>query len=525
DRREDRRSRIEIFYPHIFDPRSSIFDPRSSILKEGIMQTIWQDLRYGARMLVQKPGFTAIVVLSMALGISANATIFSFVNELLLRPPAVERPERLLEVWNHFRQGGSSFTSFEPLNYPEYEYYRDHNQVFTEMLAFDGDPAFISCSRKGQGEMVQGQYVSGNFFSCLGVKAAVGRTFLPEEDRTPGANPVVVLSHAFWRQRLGADPNVIGSTLILNGTSFSVIGIAPAGFAGLIVGVIPDVWVPLMMGPQARHEPELLTRRDSHWILGVGRLKPDVTSTQADADLNVLARQIEQAYPKTNEGYGAVVFPAMLLPGPARGFVSVFSGLLMLVVGLVLLIACANAASFLLARATSRRGEPAIGGARGGSRWRLIRQSLTESVSLACLSGALGLLLTQWTAPLVLALKPPTLPLRFAVTMDYRVFGFTLLVSLLAGLLFGLAPAWRVTRLDLAPTLKDGTSGEVYRKSRLRSVLVIGQVAICSLLLVGSGLCLRSLLNAQSIDPGFDPRNRVIATLDLLSLGYSESRG
>jgi predicted permease len=490
-----------------------------------LLEEVWQDLRYGARMLWKKPGFTAIVVLSMALGISANATIFSFVNELLLRPPSVERPGQLLEVWNHYRQGGSSFTSFEPLSYPEYESYRDHNQVFSEMLAFDGDPAFISWSRQGQGEMVQGQYVSGNFFSCLEVKAAVGRMFLPEEDRTPGAHPVVVLSHAFWRQRLGADPNVIGSTLILNGTSFSVIGIAPADFAGLIVGVMPDVWVPMMMGPQTRHEPELLTRRDSHWILGIGRLKPDITSTQAEADLNVLARQLEQAYPKTNAGYGAVVFPAMLLPGPARGVVGAFSGLLMLVVGLVLLIACANAASFLLARATSRRRETAIRAALGASRWQLIRQTLTESVLLACLSGALGLLLTQWTAPMVLALKPPTLPLRFAVSIDYRVFGFTLLVSLLAGLLFGLAPAWRGTRVDLTASLKDGTSGEGYRKSRLRGLLVIGQVAICSLLLVGSGLCLRSLLNAQSIDPGFDPGNRVIARLDLLSLGYSESRG
>ncbi|HEV2666660.1 MAG TPA: ABC transporter permease, partial [Blastocatellia bacterium] len=311
----------------------------------------------------------------------------------------------------------------------------------------------------------------------------------------------------------------------MNGTGFSVIGIAPADFAGLIVGLMPDVWVPMMMGPQTRHEPELLTRRNSHWIHGIGRLKPDLTSTQAEADLNVLASQIEQAYPKTNKGYGAVVFPARLLPGPARGFVSALSSLLMVVVGLVLLIACANADSFLLARATSRRRETAIRAAMGASRWRLIRQSLTESVLLSCLSGAVGLLLTQWTVPWVLALKPPALPLRFAVSPDYRVFGFTLLVSLLAGLLFGLAPAWRGTRVDLTTSLKDGTSGEGYRKSRLRSLLVIGQVAVCSLLLVGGGLCLRSLLNAQSIDPGFDTRNRVFTTLDLLSLGYTESQG
>jgi len=493
--------------------------------RTNMIADLWQNLRYGARMLLKRPGFTAIVVLSMALGIGANATIFSFVNELLLRPPAVERPEELLEVWNHHRQRGSSFDSFSGLSYPEYEYYRDHNQVFSEMLAFGDDPAPISWSRKGQGEIIQGQSVSGNFFSCLEVKAALGRTFAPEEDCTPGTHPVVVLSHAFWQERLGADPNVVGSTMLLNGFSFIVIGVAPKGFTGLMIGAMPDVWIPLMMGPQTSHDQELLTRRSAHWILGVGRLKPGLTSTQATADLNVLANQLAQSYPKNNEMYEPAIFPATLLPGPARGYVNAFSGLLMLVVALVLLIACANAASYLLAQATARRREIAVRAALGASRSRLVRQTLAESVLLACLSGALGWLLTKWTAPLLLSFIPSTLPVRFAVSPDYRVFGFTLLVSLLAGLLFGLAPAWQGTRIDLATSLKDGTSGGGARKSRLRSLLVVGQVAVCSLLLVGSGLCLRSLLHAQSIDVGFDTGNRLIATLDLSSLGYSEARG
>ena len=492
--------------------------------RTNMIADLWQDLRYGARMLLKKPDFTAIVVLSMALGIGANATIFSFVNELLLRPPAVESPEELLEVWNHHRQRGSSFFSFEPLSYPEYEHYRDHNRVFSEMLAFDGDPAFMSWSRKGQGEIIQGQYVSGNFFSCLGVKAALGRTFASEEDRTPGTRPVVVLSHAFWQEQFGADPNVVGSTMTLNGFSFNVIGVAPNGFAGLMVGVMPDVWIPLMMGPQTTRDQDLLTRRSGHWILGVGRLRPGLTLTQATADLNVLASQLAQAYPNSNEMYEPAIFPATLLPGPARGYVSAFSGLLMLVVALVLMIACANAASYLLAQATARRREIAVRAALGASRSRLFRQTLAESVLLACLSGGLGWLLTKLTAPLLLSLKPPALPLRFAVSPDYRVFGFTLLVSLLAGLLFGLAPAWKGTRIDLATSLKDGAGGGA-RRSRLRSLLVVGQVAVCSLLLVGGGLCLRSLLHAQSIDIGFETGNRLIATLDLSSLGYSEAKG
>ncbi|HEV2667635.1 MAG TPA: ABC transporter permease [Blastocatellia bacterium] len=493
--------------------------------RTNMIADIWQDLRFGARMLLKKPGFTAIVALSMAIGIGANATIFSFVNELLLRPPSVERPGQLLEFWNHYRQGGSLFTSFEPLSYPEYEHYRDHNQVFSEMLAFNGDPAFISWSRQGQGEIIQGQYVSGNFFSCLGVRAALGRTFAPEEGRTSGTHPVVVLSHAFWQEHLGADPNVVGSTMRLNGFSFNVVGVAPKGFAGLVIGFMPDVWIPLMMGPQTTRDQDLLTRRSGHWIFGVGRLKPGLTLTQATADLNVLSRQLAQSYPKNNEMYEPAIFPATLLPGPVRGYVSAFSGLLMLVVALVLLIACANAASYLLARATARRREIAVRAALGASRSRLVRQTLAESLLLACFSGGLGWLLARWTAPLLLSLKPPTLPLRFDVSPDYRVFGFTLLVTLLAGLLFGLAPAWQGTRIDLATSLKDGASGGGARKSRLRSLLVVGQVAVCSLLLVGSGICLRSLLHAQSIDIGFETGNRLIATLDLSSLGYSKDKG
>ncbi|MBO0861790.1 MAG: ABC transporter permease, partial [Chloracidobacterium sp.] len=284
-------------------------------------------------------------------------------------------------------------------------------------------------------------------------------------------------------------------------------------------------WIPLMMGPQTRHDPELLTNRGMSWLLAVGRLNPGLTTTQARADLNLLANQLSQAYLKHDEIYEAAIYPVTLVPGPLRGIVIAFSGLFMLVAAMVLLIACANAASFLLAQSMARRREIAVRAALGASRSRLVRQTLAESALLACLSGGLGWSLARWTAPLLLSFIPSALPVRFTVSPDYRVFGFTLLVSLLTGLLFGLAPAWQGTRVDLANSLKDGTSGGGIRKSRLRSMLVVGQVAVCSLFLLGGGVCLRSLLHAQSIDIGFETENRIVATVDLSSLGYSEAKG
>jgi putative ABC transport system permease protein len=493
--------------------------------RSNMIADLWQDLRFGARMLLKKPGFTAIVVLSLALGIGANATIFSLINELLLRPPAVEQPGELMGIWNHHLQGGSSFNSFSGLSYPEYEYYRDHNQSFSQVLAFGDGPASISWSRRGQGEIIHGQYISGNFFSCLGVKTALGRTFAPDEDRTPGTHPVVVLSHNFWQEQFGSDRNVIGTTMVLNGFTFNVIGVVEKDFNGMMVGVMPDLWIPLMMLPQTSRDEGLLANRKGHWLLGIGRLKPGLTLTQANADLNLLSRQLARVYPESNEMYETAIFPATLLPGPVRGYVIAFSSLLMMVVVLVLMIACANAASFLLARANARRRELAVRSALGASRSRLFRQVMAESLLLAFLSGALGWILAKWTAPLLLLLTPPSLPIRFSISPDYRVFGFTLLVSLFAGLFFGLAPAWQVTRIDLVRSLKDGLTVGGDRKSRLRSLLVVGQVAICSLLLVGSGLCLRSFLHARSIDLGFESGNRLSASLDLSSLGYSEASG
>ena len=488
------------------------------------MSTLLQDLKYGFRMLAKNPAFTAIAVISLGLGIGANTTIFSFVNALLFRPPAVESPSQLLEVWNQ-NLHGSGLEHYLPLSFPDYIYYRDHNQVFSGLVAFDGDPHIVSWSRSGLGEKAQAALVSGNFFDVLGIKPTLGRTFLPEEDQAAGAHPVVVLSHVFWEQRLNADPGVLGKTFIFNGTNFTAIGIAPAGFDGILVGMHPDFWAPLAMTNAFTHDSNFLTNRNSMWLFGTGRMKPGVTPSQAQADLSLLAHHLQQAYPESNKDKDAASFAVTLVPAPFRGYVIAFTGLLMAVVGLVLLIACANAANLLLAQATARRREMAIRAALGAGRGRLIRQMLIESTLVAFLGGCVAILLASWISPALLALKPPSLPLKLDVPLDWRVLAFTLAVSLVTGIIFGLAPALRTGRLEVVPILKNEGGIGGYRRSKLRSALLVAQVSVCLVLLISSGLCVRSLMNAQSIEPGFDTQHVLMTDLDPGSLGYSESKG
>jgi predicted permease len=488
-----------------------------------LLESLSQDLGYGLRMLGKNPGSTAAVVLALALGIGLNTTVFGFANALLLRPPTgVDAPDKLLQLWVHNR-GSSGIEGYFPLNYPDYIYYRDHNQSFTGMLAFDGDPESVIWNRSGEGQVVLGQLVSGNFFS-LGVHASLGRTFLPEDDQPLSPQPVVVLGHSFWQQHLGSDPKVVGKTLLLNGTNFTVIGVAPDGFAGLLVAIEPDFWAPLTMAAQILHDAGRLTNRQGYWLFAVGRLRPGVSAPRAGSEVNLLALLNEQEHPDTNKNLGANLFPATLVPGPYRGYVSAFTGLLMAVFGLVLVIACVNAASLLLARATGRAREMAIRSALGAGRGRLIRQMLVESTLLSGLAGLLGVLLAYWTSPLLLALKPASLPITLRVPLDWRVLLFTSLVSLSTGIVFGLSPALRSAKVQVAPILKDEAQSASYRKSRLRSFLMIGEIATCVVLLVGAALCVRSLLNASSIDPGFDTKHVAVATLDPGSLGYPETK-
>jgi predicted permease len=480
-----------------------------------------QDIRFGLRSLRKCPGFTAVAVLSLALGIGANTTIFSYVNALLLRPPSVvAAPNKLCALWNRLPDG-----QYLQFSYPDYVYYRDHSQAFSGLVAYSSDPERVSWKTGGETGLVMGQLVSGNFFSVLGVKPILGRTFLPEEDQVPLRNPVVVLNHRFWQQRLGSDLGVIGKTLIFNGSSFSVVGVAPAHFSGIEALSEPDFWTPIMMQRQISPGMDLLTTRTGYWLFVTGRPKPGIAPQQAQADLSVLEKQLAQAFPQSNKGWDAAVMPLSGLPPELNGVAAPVTGLLMAVVGLVLLIACANLANLLLARASRRTREMAIRSALGAGRGRIIRQMLTESAMLSLAAGVVALGLSVFSGPLLFKLKPPMLSfVNIQLPLDWRVLAFTLLVSLLAGFAFGVAPALRSSKVDVVSRLKEEATGSPAR-NRLRNVLVAGQVAVCTILLIGAGLCLRSLASASSIDPGFRISNRLVVTLDLDILGYSENRG
>jgi len=488
------------------------------------METIRQDLRYAMRTLGKTRGLTIVAVLSLALGIGANTTIFTFINSLLLRPPMVHEPARLLEVWQYNTTRGNGIGSDMQLSFPEYEYYRDHNSSFSGMAAFTGESPVMIWNRAGEGETLRAALVSANFFSILGVQPVLGRGFLPEEDRDAAAAPVVVLSHAVWQQRLASDPTIVGRTMTLNGRNYTVVGIAPAGFAGLVVGFSPDVWTPLGMHDAVNPQVDLHERR-MHWLLGIGRLKPGVTPRQASAEFAVLGQQLARDFPDTNKNLMPDVVPVELVPAPFRGVAGGISAVLMAVVGLVLLIACANVANLLLAKAATRRREVAVRIALGANRRRLIQQMLTESVLIAGIAGAAGLLFSFWAAPLLLSLMPASIPIVVNVSPDLRVLAFTLIASIATGIAFGLAPALQHSQLNHVDNLKDGAVHGGSSRSRLRNALVVAQVSACVVLLVGASLCLRSLVNARSIDPGFDTHNAIAAGLNVQTFGYDESRG
>jgi len=483
------------------------------------MGTLLQDIRYGIRGLLKRPGFTAVAIITLALGIGANSAIFSLVNTVLLRPLPVRNPEEIVSV--AVRAKGDSMLAF---SYPNYKDFRDRNDVLSGLLLYRFAP--LSLSQQGNNERVWSYEVSGNYFDMLGVQALHGRTFLPEEDQTPLSHPVVVLSHSFWERRFGADQNIIGKDITLNNHAFKVIGVAPRGFKGTELVYSPDMWMPIAMLEWAEPGAHYLDKRDTNNFFGIGRLRPGVSLSQAEASLNLLAQQLAKEYPDSNEGQSILLTPPGLILPEIRGGVVSFTWILMGAVALVLFIACINIAGLLLARATDRRKEIAIRLAMGASRVRLIRQLLTESILLSIVGGAIGLGLAVWIINLLLAFRPPLdFPLTMEVGVDWHVMIFALAISLLTGVVFGLAPALQATRPALVSALKDTAAQAGYRRSRFRNGLVVAQLALSLVLLIAAGLVVRALQRLQTMNPGFETQNALTMSFDLGLQGYDKDKG
>ena len=478
-----------------------------------------QDISYAIRSLVKRPGFVAVAVVTLALGIGANTAIFSLVNAVLLSSLPVERPDQIVSVAARGKDDAMSAFSF-----PNYRDYRDRNDALSGLLVYRFVP--LSLSRSGANERIWGFEVSGNYFEVLGVNAIKGRTFTQEEDKTPLANPVAVLSFESWQKRFGGDPDLVGKDVLINNHQFRVIGIAPAGFKGTELVYTPEVWLPSSMMQWIEPGSNWLEDRNTRNFFANGRLKPGISARQAEASLNLLAQQLGKEYPDTSEGQSIKVVPAGFILPELRGAVVSFTWVLMGAVALVLVVTCTNLAGLMLARATDRRREIAIRLAMGANRLRLIRQLLTESLLLSIVGGVAGVLLAYWIVEMLLAFKPPIdFPLSLDVMIDWRVLLFSLGVSLLAGAIFGLAPALQATRPGLSQALRETSAQGGAARTRLRSVLVVAQIAISLVVLIAAGLVVRTLQRLQTMNPGFDPHNALTMSFDLALQGYDESRG
>jgi putative ABC transport system permease protein len=491
------------------------------------MENLLHDLRFGIRLLAKKPVFTMVAVITLALGIGVNTTAFSIVNAVLRKRLPVPEPDRVVNVYDTDAQNPEHAVS-----YPDYLYYRERNQVFSSVLALSVFKGALTSA--GQLQMVFGELVSGNYFQVLGVKPALGRWFSSEEDEVPNRNPVAVISYSLWERFFNRDPHVIGKVVKLNGYNFTVVGVAPAEFNGLILptALTTDIWVPLNMAAQIGESASFLSDRNERRLQLVGRLKPRVTIEQAEAALTLVKRQLEQAHPdikKDHRDHQIKLVPAedvLFDPSSDKRLLALGGGT-MTVVGLVLLIACTNLANLLLAQAASRAKEMAVRLALGASRGRLIRQLLTESLILSFLGGAAGLLLAYWLAQIVVTLLPVApVHVSMDVSIDTRVLIFTLLVCLLTGIVCGLAPAMQASKTNLTNGLTgEGVVAPRGRRFGMRHGLIVPQVALSLLLLLMAGLFLRSLYKAESTELGFETEHAAMIELDLKLHGHQEARG
>jgi predicted permease len=496
------------------------------------LTTLAHDVRFGLRMLLKSRTVTAIAVLSLALGIGATTAIFSLVNVFFLKSVPVADPERVVFIFGtDARKAGAAATwNYFPMSYPNFIDIRDQVRSFTDVASFVFIPVNLG-SETGAPERSWGQLVNGNYFRLLGVKAALGRTFLPEEDGTLGAHPVVVLSHALWQRRYGGDASWVGRTLLLNGRPFTVVGITPPGFQGPTSVGGTELWIPMAMRYQMLASAEDAEHRRWRQFTALGRLRPGVELARAETEMKTIASRLEQEYPAENEGRGLTLLPiteAGLNPNDRSTHLRA-GGLLLGAVALVLLIACANVANLLLSRSLARGREIAVRLAQGARRAHLVRQLLVESLLLFVVGGGLGLLFGIWMRDLLWGIRPPlfafldpTIDLR----LDRNVLAFSFALSLGTGLLFGLVPALQASRKDLIVHLRESAPGAERGQTggRVRDVLVIGQISLSLVALVGAGLFVRSLRNFERVEPGFETRDILQLTISLDGQSYPEGR-
>jgi len=522
---EDARRAARIEAGGVEQMKESVRDIRAGIW----LDTFAQDLRYAARMLRKNPGFTAIAVLTLGLGIGANTAIFSFIDAILYKPLPVKSPEQLVDLYTFEGKNDADINNI-PLSFPDYKDLRDQNHSFTSLLAYDETAVAIQGAEESQ--IVPAEVVTENYFETLGVKPVIGRTFDPSPSHAPGDDPELVLSYSVWERRFAADPNIVGKTLVINGTSMAVVGVAPADFHGAFRGISPDLWLPMPMDATL-HLGDPVDDRGSNWLGCIGRLKRGVSIEQARAELVTIAAQLQKEYPKSNKDRTVKILRAdqVKFQPELDNTVSATSYVLMGLVGLVLLIACANLAGMLLARAAGRTKEIAVRMALGAGRLRLIRQMLTESLLLSILGGVCALLLTiAFNGALTRLIEGINLPfpihIALGLDINVRVLGYTIAVVIGTTLLFGLIPALRASRNNIPSAMNEqgriatGSRG----KHRTLNVLVVAQIAISLLLLICAGLSFRSLRNAYRVSPGFDPSGVTTATFMPSMNGYTPAQ-
>jgi len=493
------------------------------------MQSFWQDLRYAARTLRNSPGFTIIAIITLGLGMAVNTTVFSVINGLILRPLPVLHPEQIAVL--AMQQTGTP--GFQRFSYPDYQDIRQQANGFSDIFGYRA--TLVGLTVDGKGDHCVLSRVTSNYFSALGIRAAVGRLILPTEGQTPGADPILVLGYSFWKKRFGGDPSIVGRQVALNGHSVTVVGVAPKGFHGLYAVVDMDGYVPFSaaIGSKGVAEDSVQdawTHREERTLTVLGRLKPGVSVKEAQPPLNVVAQRIAERHPQTNKEISIQAFPEKLArPEPdADNTLPAVAAAFTVLAGLVLLVACFNIANVLLVRAAVRQREMGIRAALGAGRGRLLRQHLTESLLLAVLGGGAGVVLATWAAGFLSSLPLGTdLPITFDFQPDFRVYLFALLAVLLTGVIVGIIPALRAARSDINAVLREGGRGssEGPRRHLVRNGLVVAQLAGSMLLLVVAGLFVRSLGKAQQMFLGYNPDHILDLTVDPEQIGFNETQG